>query len=337
MRHKMTRNARIASVLLGSIGTISFLLGALLAVRAAFGSGLYDSGLVLHLLGIAGCLGAIRLWVAPPGRPTQQGTNGSGAAGADTGMLRSASFRGRTQAVRAMAWGIVCVFGVLSLGMTARNLGELLALRRSGRLTEAQVFNKEPEVQLGNATTGLVYYSFRIQRRSVTGRFRAQRADYPLLRTGRHLTVTYLPADPGIHRLGLVDTGRVLREGAATLLLLLCGGVYIVAPAIVLERAWRRELRLARCGVETEGAIVGCRPHYRSGKPVAYDVRYEFELPGGRTLRGAARIGHMEGEPTLIGFPIAVLYDPARPEHHRPSAALRAIRFGRLPQRTPAV
>jgi hypothetical protein len=253
-----TRNAGLYTLLFGGASTVALLLGALLAVRAAFGTDLYDVGLALHLCGVVGCLCAIRrlLCLQFGGRPLEVGgVRSRDAARFMMGaaeLRRPAAFGGRVQALRAVLGGVALAIGGVGLVMTARNLNELAELRGSGRLTTAQVFNKEPEVQLGNAATGLVYYSFRINGRVVTGRFRAPRADYPLLRTGRHLTVTYLPADPGIHRLGVVDGGRVLREGAGTLLLLLGGGVYFVAPVFALERALRRQ-QISKQIVESSG------------------------------------------------------------------------------------
>jgi hypothetical protein len=250
---------------------------------------------------------------------------------------RSARFGFGTQAIRLALAVVFAATVTAGLWLTQRDLNELFSLQRLGRVTEGQVFNKERKAQIGNAASGLVYYCYRVDRLSVTGRFRAARADYPLLPTGQHLTVTYLPNRPRIHRLGIVDVGRVQRECAAVLLLLLTALVDVGLPVIAVERELRRQLRLARNGVAANGVITGCKPILRRGRRVGYHVRYEVTTPEGAIIEDSARIGLYEGEPTLVGFPLTVLYDPKNPLYNRPLAAFRRVSFSRLPKTVLAI
>src|SRR5579871_4022920 len=130
-KRPMTQNARIYSLLIGGIGAVSLLLGALLAFRSAFGTALYDVGLLLHLPGIAGCLYAIRISLPQAQRFEPDGADA--AASRDRLAMRQARFKGRTQAIRIGFALVLFAYGVVSLGRTARNLSELLALRRFGQ------------------------------------------------------------------------------------------------------------------------------------------------------------------------------------------------------------
>jgi hypothetical protein len=358
-------------------GVLSFALGTMLAVGNAQASDLSNIGLSLHLLGLIVCgrllmrrRGLSRRRALRPASPVQSAASVQPAfpaqevRGSIPGMVRQARFRAGTQLLRlsaALALTSALMTGAL---LTQHEVGELLALHRQGRLAQAQVFNKEPVRELGHASTGLVYYSFRVDRIllpcrehkgperkgwdhkgreradctvpvTVTGRFRASRADYPALFTGRHLPVTYLPTRPHIHRLGSVGADRVRRESACALLLFLCGGAYLGLPLLMMEQAWRGQLHLARYGVASTGIITGCRPIVvggSAGRRIGYHVRYEFTLPDGSEIAGRARIPRLQGEPTLVGFPLTVFYNPLQPRQSLPLAAFHRLVFDRLPQ-----
>jgi hypothetical protein len=331
----MLPDRSLYSKLLIGAGLPMLMLGALLAARNAFGSMDYIAGLTLNLLGLACCLKAIHAY--PERQWQSRMLTGYADNGAPWETLREARFRVETQIIRAVLALILLVSVCSGLWWLQRGLYELAVLRRSGRICEAQIINKEPTSELGRATTGMVYYSFRVRGTPVIGRFRAPRAEFPLLRIGRRLNITYLPAAPRIHRLGIVDNQRVAQDGVADLLLLICSLAYVVGPIIAIERMLRRELHLARYGVIVSGTITGSRPIHRAGRQVGHNIRYQLTLPEIGQLSGCARIGNVNGEPTLVGFPITILVDPARPKHHRPPAAFRAVKFSRLPHHLMAV
>ena len=147
------------------------------------------------------------------------------------------------------------------------------------------------------------------------------------MQTGAQLPITYLPADPNVHSWQPVDNALIVQRVLSSLMVFLAVMAYIGLPVVVLERRLRRQLRLARAGVVAMGTIVACRPFVWRGRRRGYLLTYTFALPSGHVWSRQAFLPHVEGEPTLPGFPITVLYDAAQPSTNLPLASFHAIRM----------
>ncbi len=308
-------------------GTALLLVGLMLTDVAAYATPPFVMGLLLDLTGLLLLSGAVSIARVPMlsglrrHRTLQPQRE-----------RRPVCFRRSVQFVRLL--GAIVVLGVFAIGavFSVPRLSALEALKRSGRIVDAVIISKQPVSELRGAPTGQVYYSFRVENRTVSGHFKASREDYPRLGTGGILPVTYLPGKPYVHLLGVLDTGSWVRHLCSILLLLSIGMVGLIAPILSIEMALRAQLSLARAGEAITGTIVGCTPCQRRGRCVGYQVRYEFALPSGVRLGGRARIPYLRGEPTLVGFPITVLVDPVHTWRHAPLAALTRVRFTGIAQ-----
>ena len=316
-----------------TIGTAVLAAGALVAVRCPFGTHGFLVGSVTHLMGMLLCLGGYAA------RPRHTGIRrGVAPLPLDAGRIeatvssrsRQAHLTGGVQFVRVILAITLLACTVTGLWLARRALTEVATIRRDGRIGQAQVFNRDRLVGPGPSASGLVYYSFRVEGVSVTGQFLAPRTDYPLFYTGRHLAVTYLPGMPRVYRLGNFDAHRASQETSAILLMVLISTAYIGVPVLLVETDLRRQLRLARTGVAATGVITGCKPIIRFGRRIGYHVCYECSFPNG-VIVGSARFSQIPGEPTLVGFPLTVLYDTRHPDWSRPLAAFHHITIDRLP------
>lgn len=245
------------------------------------------------------------------------------------GDLRAARFRPRVRAARAAA-ALLCFALIVAGGWAAqRRIVDLMALVRNGRATDAQIFNMDHLRDLGDASSGQIYYAFRVsETRVVTGRYEASRETLQHLRIGRRLHVVYLPSHPNVYILGHLDP-RVYAQNEAlgVVGLFSFGALALLLPLLLLDNAMRRQLQLARQGVLMTGEITGCRPVSRWIGAFGFRVRYTLPLPSGDVAAGQALFPRHSGEPTLVGFPITLLCNPRRPQEHRPRASFFWIKF----------
>ncbi len=153
-------------------------------------------------------------------------------------LLWSRDLRVATQALRLMLLlGVIAVSG-FGLWMGGSDFREVRALQTEGRTTEAQIIT----IQTVGATrtTRQIGYAFRVGTVVATGQMEISRNELKNLRMGNPLVVTYLPSQPQTYRLGLVDSGRVLRRGAMLALYVLRGLAWFGLPFLFLESQRRR-------------------------------------------------------------------------------------------------
>jgi hypothetical protein len=120
------------------------------------------------------------------------------------------------------------------------DLYQLRALRAEGRMTEAQIITMQTVG--GDGKTGRVGYGFRVGETVVTGQRQVLRSLYPRIRMGDYLPVTYLPAQPHVHRLGRVDAALLGRRAFYWSLSLLHALAWFGLPLALLEIRRRRAL-----------------------------------------------------------------------------------------------
>ena len=164
-------------------------------------------------------------------------------------LLWSRDLRVATQALRLMLLlGVVAVSG-FGLWMGGSDFREVRALQTEGRTTEAQIIT----IQTVGATptTRLVGYAFRVGATVATGQMEISRSEVKNLRMGNPLIVTYLPSQPKTYRLGLVDSGRVMRRGGMLALFVLRGIAWFGLPFLFLETQRRRLQKERRPPVQT--------------------------------------------------------------------------------------
>lgn len=239
--------------------------------------------------------------------------------------LRPARFRGRMQLIRAaiamMCGTLVCIGCWLTWGQVA----DVMALGRGGNSINAQIYNLDHERDLGSASAGNIYYAFRVSNsQPVTGQFSASRKELRKVRIGRRLLITYLPSNPRVYRLGRFGKVQAVWEASQTLVLFTLASMGLFTPLLFVEYHLRRQLRLARTGICTTGEITGCLPLARRA---GFQVSYTVPLADGGSVCGKATLSRRMGEPTLVGFPISVLYNPQHPEENRPMASFVWIQF----------
>lgn len=297
-----------------------------LMFHSGFGTREHLDALTLHLVGLFAwvfmLLGNSRRFSAP--EPLSQ----------SSGMVRQANFRLLVQAFRS-AYGLL-LLSALIIGTTlyVKNSRDWIDLRRHGVVADALITG--PVVSDDGSAIDVTYAIPVPGRLPVVDHFCAPREKGMLrkMRVMGVLRATYLRSNPEMHTLETVNNATLAQKLGALTLLLMIGTVYIGGPILLIENSLRSQLRLARIGRTTTGTITGCKPLYWRGNVRAYLVAYAFTPVGGRAHSGRALISPDAGEPTLVGFPIVILVDPARPWIYRPLNSFRMIAFAR--QRRPA-
>ena len=312
---------------LSAIPGIALLLtSALILSGSVFGTPRFTGGIALHLIGQALCVVAVFLPSFLVARAQariarQQAASASMVPGA----VRPAQFHMGTQTLR-LAYGLLLagVLGYCAVG-GAVQLRNLLRLRQDGVAVNATVTGtsyREGKPQMS------VSYSFPVPHGlPVYDTFQAPRRLIGQMKTGVQLPIIYLPVDPNVHSWQPVNTALIVQRVLSSVMVFLAVMAYIGLPIAVLETRLRRQLRLARAGVVVTGTIAACRPFVWRGQRRGYLLTYAFALPSGHVWSNQAYLPHVEGEPTLPGFPITVLYEAAQPSTNLPLAALHAIRI----------
>lgn len=297
---------------------------------SVFGSLLFSGGLALHLVGLT--LGVVAWRVGQPRRKRLLASET--LPGRET-TPRPAGFRISTQLIRLVMALFTFSLLLLGSGEALNRAVQLVVLRQHGHILEAQITGKESRQR--GAVSGIVTYAYRVGNAEFADNFRAPYALYREMTTGNWLKVTYLPTAPQVHFLGILDGPMLAQQLVALGLLAVVGLIYTGTPLLLLEKGLRRQLRLARYGSAATGVIVGCRSVTLRGRLLGYRVGYEFATPPGQRLQGNAFVRPQSGEPTLVGFPITLLYDPANPLHHRPLNTLQFVWLGTTKRRSLAL
>ena len=323
----MKRQVLVLRCLLAMPGVALLLTSAMLLGTGVFGTARFTLGLGMHLLGQGLCVGALCLpsWLAA--RKTAQAARQQAmqAGVQEMGVVRPAHFRLSVQALRLLC-GLAFLALMVYCGLAGiGQLRNLLLLQQSGETTNATITGTSyrEDKPLMNVT-----YSFTLRGSlPITDSFRAPRSLIGQMQTGNLLSVTYLPASPDVHSWQPVDLALIRQRVLAGLMLLAALLAYLGLPLLILERRLRRQLRLARLGTLVTGTIVACKPLAWRGRRRGYSLVYTYTLPSGNVWSHQAFVPHVEGEPTLPGFSISVLYDAAQPSVSLPLAAFHAVQL----------
>ncbi len=221
-----------------------------------------------------------------------------------------------------LAITLTCVIVLAGLVRINREV----SLWKLGRVARGQIINNEPTSPVPIAG-GNVLYSFSYQGTAFTGWAHVNRERYQQLRLGTFVPVTYIPSDPSASHFGLISPVKTKWRIANTALLTLLSAVLAGYLSLGFERHFRRELSLAQKGTEVIGTITHCRAIHKRGQPYSYRVHYRVGLENNNVTEGSATVRPVCGEPTLVGFPVAVLLDSSNPEFHRPVSSLSTVQI----------
>jgi hypothetical protein len=221
----------------------------------------------------------------------------------------------------SISLAVVLGIAIVSTGLVRIN--REVALAREGRVARAQIINNEPGSAIPLAGGNLLY-SFGYNGIAYTGWAHVNRLQYQRLRLGAYVPVTFLASEPGASHFGRITPAQTAWQIANTTLLTLLSAFLAGYIALGYERHYRRELNLALRGTEVVGTITHCRAIHRHGKPFGYRVHYRVGLDSS-VSEGTATVLPVCGEPTLVGFPVAILVDANQPDYHRPVSALSSV------------
>lgn len=215
----------------------------------------------------------------------------------------------------ASLWGIVLVTLTIAclIGWRASlDLSDLYALRDHGKTWQAVVTDKR--TVHSKSDTYYVSYLLRAKNTLIEDEDSVSSSLYERLRKGDSLSVTFLPEQPEIHRLGYVKDRRVRAGWVNWGLGMLAGtGIFILLIAAMVYEA-RQELYLVRYGVPAAAVISALVPPEPNAKIPNYSVTYRFLLPTGEQTRKCS-VSSEVGKLLTEGSTVTVLYDPAKPRH----------------------
>lgn len=233
---------------------------------------------------------------------------------------RPLRFRTGTQLARVflvlLCLGIPLLLGALLDG--ARQQAEQLA--RQGRIVQARVTSRHAS---GRSDGYSLNYEFPLDGRTETGSQSVSEAVYDRTSAGDPLTITYLPAHPGVQRLGKVDAANVKEERMTEglilgMLLPVFGGL-----AGYLEWYFRRQLSLLRNGVAVRADLVEWSEPGPGRYPLYY-ITYEYDVPNGQRLRKTLPVKAQIGAALVRQQTATVLYNPRKPQESNFYLALDA-------------
>jgi hypothetical protein len=212
----------------------------------------------------------------------------------------------------------------VALWLGYRDGSALRALCDHGRPVAARVLHKSSERRGKGGTSYYAEYAFEAGGRSYSFKTDVSREMYDSLAEGGSCPVTYLPSRPQTHCLGRPEPIlHGLNRGWVI-------GAAVVAAALgvgfaCLEWSLRRELRLARHGEAVVGRVLDLGK-VRMKNCMRYWVSYAFLAPDG-PRSGTDDVPGGAWLSLAPGAELPVLFDPARPRHHRPLFALTRVRF----------
>jgi len=134
---------------------------------------------------------------------------------------------------RVMLWAVMIAWCSYGLWTGWHRTGELLALRSSGKRVNAQVIGCEQ--MHANERVGFVHYAFNEGSRSIDSRLAVPISAYSTFHIGQAIPVTYLPQDPHIVRIGVVDSGTVARSAMVAFVFLIAGLIAFGLPLVAIS------------------------------------------------------------------------------------------------------
>jgi hypothetical protein len=197
---------------------------------------------------------------------------------------------------------------VLSERSTAQ---ELQQLADDGVVVTGRVEDRDSS-RSGKSRRYRVTYSFPVGDRRQTGRRSVSHATFDRLSPGASVTITYLPADPQVSRIG-----RVTADAAHDAAVRGYGGggaLFAVLGAVLyaFTRAWRRSVDLLASGRLVTGRVIAYES-FRSRKKKDR-LRYAFRSTVGPEHEGVDRLTTKLAPPPEPGSEIAVLQLPENPD-----------------------
>ncbi len=169
------------------------------------------------------------------------------------------------------------------------------------------------------------------------GETTVNQSEYNSMHIGLGITITYLPSDPSVSQLGVVDENMIRSKIVffGTLGLIIIG----VFGGIFGSVLWMltTQKRLLMSGVAASAYIQSCVPILPYLKESAVKLRYKYSVPRVGEFTGSVIVRPQEvkmlmnpNNATLDAFPealqcITVLYDPKRPQTSRPYRTMTSM------------
>lgn len=185
---------------------------------------------------------------------------------------RPARFTVGAQAARASLLALMFL-GVGLVGWcAAQDVGDLAALRAEGRTTTAVVMGKHKTH--GKTTSYYLDYGFLGNLVWVNDDEEVSSSEYDRAQMDAPLLVTFLPAHPQTHRVGVVGNARIARQRTSWTVGGLATFAVLGMLVVFTERQYRNHLYLLRDGIPVTGTVMD--QHVVRGKSTTYYVRYQF-------------------------------------------------------------
>lgn len=230
---------------------------------------------------------------------------------------------------KARFWLWLLFVGVMTpLLMAARHdLEQMRTLLARGKTATASVIAHH--MTYGKHNTYLLDYIFQAEGTVISDSADVSHLEYEQTRDGGPLTITYLPGNPQIHRVGTVNRRGfdVTIAGWAvggSLAFLLLGG--LIARAEILTWGARRLLQNGQAvtGVVTERKIKTYQG--QSGTRTIYTLCYRFPTPQGEHS-GRNNVTRAFYDQHPPGAALTILYDAQKPARNQPYRALTGVRL----------
>ncbi len=237
-------------------------------------------------------------------------------------MPRRVRYTFRAQATRLF---VLCLLlgGVgLITSLSVQDTGELTRLAASGIRTTGRITGKHTSGHKN--TTYYLDYSYTANGRAESGEETVSSSDFRQANAGDSVLVTYLPDDPTVHRVGVVDEARVTHARTLWALGTLGAALVLGLLLVATEANFRNHRALLETGVAVMGRLTN-RYVTRGNKSNSYYIQYEFDGPAG-PVSGKASVGRSLYDQTSPGTPTTILYDPAKPSNSRPYYIMTGVR-----------
>jgi len=220
----------------------------------------------------------------------------------------------------ALFYIILFILGIALLicWFAARDLDEIYALHRHGVTVEGII--TDSRMVHGKSNTYYLGYSFPMSKTRIFDENQVSKEMFDRKSIGDSLTVTFLPSDPQIHRLSIINDRSVLGcwlKWASGLLLWL---VPFGSVCLGIIYQYRSDLQLARYGVPAQALIKECTVPI-SNRPTDYRVTYRFAAPKGEQTK-ICSVSCKAGKEFIVNETVTVLYDAANPNFSRLYRAL---------------
>lgn len=240
---------------------------------------------------------------------------------------RPVRYTSGTQKTRFWLW--LLFVGVMAplIGAALHDLGQMRTLLTRGKMATGSVIAHH--MTYGKHNTYLLDYIFQAEGSVISDSADVSHWDYDQTRDGGPLTITYLPGNPKIHRVGLVNrrgfdvtvAGWAVGGSVAFLLL---GGLLLRTETLA-----RRAKSLLQNGQAVVGAVTERREKTTQGKSgplTTYTLCYCFPTPSGEQA-GQSVVDTTLAQSCPPGAALTVLYDAQKPTRNQPYRALTGVQL----------